>query len=157
MTKEVLALAIETAELHASRLRFAMVQLHKSIPISGEIFAHLSIQDILLFELFTSRFAKLQDLMGGKIFGLVLEQAKEIGPFNTFLDKLYALEKMEVIPEAKKWIYMRELRNLISHEYPDDPEKGARHFNEAFKMASYLLDCLDHIKKFIIKLDMTQS
>jgi hypothetical protein len=153
MTKEVLTLALETAELHANRLRFAIVQLRQIMPISGQAFSHLSTQNLLLLELFTSRFAKLQDLMGGKIFGLVLDHAKEVGSFNTFLDKLHALEKMELIPQGEKWVQMRVLRNLIAHEYPDDPEKGAKNFNEAFEMAPYLLDCLENIKNFIAKIE----
>jgi len=42
---------------------------------------------------FSTRFGKLQDLMGAKLFPGVLELTKEPGELKAFIDKLYRLEK----------------------------------------------------------------
>lgn len=143
---------LEIADLHAKRLNYAMNKLKPFIPISAEKFAQLSEDDIPIFELFTSRFAKLQDLMGAKLFGLVLEFSKEPGQFETFLDKLNALEKLGCIPEAKQWLQMREMRNHLSHEYPQKPEISAGNINQAFEMAAVLLNIFQNLKLFIKKI-----
>ena len=45
-----------------------------------------------------------------------------IAEIQTNLDRLNRLEKIGFLPSAEAWIKMREFRNLITHEYPDNPE-----------------------------------
>lgn len=149
--KTILNSVIKTANLHAKRLQFAMDKLQPLMPISGTRFAQLSEQEILLWELFSSRFSKLQDLMGAKLFSLILELSEEPGESDTFIDKLNLLEKIGLIPDARKWRELREIRNHLSHEYPDDPEKNATYLNQAFAIAPYLLQCFETMKAFANK------
>lgn len=139
---------LKICELHAKRLRWAVEKLRPLMPSDGKHFASLPEEEILLFELFSSRFAKLQDLMGAKLFGLVLELAKETGTLETFIDKLNRLEKIGAIPSAKTWLDLREIRNDLSHEYPDNPDLTAHNFNQAFTMASVLLDIYAQVKSY---------
>lgn len=146
---EALRGTLDIADLHAKRLKYAMNKLKPMIPLSGERFSKLSEDEIPIFELFSSRFAKLQDLMGTKLFGLVLDFSKEPGHFETFLDKLNKLEKIGLVPNSKDWLKLREIRNHLSHEYPENPEISANNFNEAYQMSSLLLKILDNIKLYI--------
>jgi hypothetical protein len=141
----------KTADLHAKRLRFARTHLQPLMPISGEQFSNLTEEQIPLFDSFSERFCKLQDLLGAKLFESVLEWAQEPLKGEAFLDKLYALEKLRIIPDANKWKELREVRNKLSHEYPDDANKNANYVNEAFEWAAYLLDCLERFKQFVNK------
>jgi len=79
------------------------------------------------------RFSKLQDLVGAKIFRNYLE----FNGFNTanitFFDILKEIEKEGII-DIDSWMELRELRNKIAHDYPQDLE-----------------DMLDSINLFIIK------
>lgn len=152
MKNELLDSTLRIADLHSKRLKYAMEKLVPSFPISGDHFSRLSDTEIPIFELFSSRFTKLQDLMGAKLFGLVLEEAKEPGEFVTFLDKLHKLEKLGVIPDSQEWLLLREIRNHLSHEYPENPEINAKYFNMAYEKANYLIECLERIKVFLDKL-----
>lgn len=149
MKQELIYSTLKIADLHATRLKYAMNKLAPEMPISGEKFTHLNDEDVLIFELFSSRFTKLQDIMGAKLFGLVLEFSKEPGEYIAFLDKLYKLEKLNIIPDAQKWLKLRDIRNHLSHEYPDDHDLNAKNFNEAFEEAHFLLDCLNRIKTYV--------
>lgn len=144
---------LEICDLHAKRLQYAMKQLKPLIPLSALRFSQLSEAEIPIFELFTSRFAKLQDLMGAKLFGLVLDYAKEPGNHETFLDKLNLLEKIGCIPSAKLWLELREMRNHVSHDYPENPEISAQNINNAFEMATVLLKILESLKDYIRKIE----
>ena len=148
---EYLAFLLETAEIHAKRLRFAINKISHQLPLTSENFHNLDEQSLPLFELFTSRFAKLQDYLGSKIFNIILEIAGLSIENSTFIDKLNMLEKIKVIPDAYKCRELREIRNHLSHEYPNNPEKAAYYFNQAFMLAPYLLECYENIKLFINK------
>jgi len=143
---------LEIAELHAKRLKYAIQKLNPMIPISAKRFSDLTEDEIPIFELFTSRFSKLQDLMDSKLFALVLEYSKEPGQFETFLDKLNALEKLGCV-NAKQWLELREMRNHLSHEYPEHPEISADNINRAYDMANSLLKIFQNLILFVNKID----
>lgn len=42
-------------------------------------------------------------------------------PEAPFAQKLQRLERLGVIPSADTWRLLREVRNSLAHEYPDDP------------------------------------
>lgn len=65
------------------------------------------------------------------------------------IDKLNKLEKLQIIESAEVWKKMRNIRNILSHEYPDRPEISAEIFNRAFSYGPMLLDCLEKIKVFL--------
>ena len=105
--------------------------------------------ELAIVDQFTTRFGKLQDTMGVKLFPAVLELTKEPGDLKTFIDKLYRLEKIGAIDSADDWLLMREIRNAFSHEYPDDPELQAELLNKAFELVAQLLNVLNKINEFI--------
>jgi len=79
------------------------------------------------------RFSKLQDLIGAKVFRNYLEYSGFSTVNATFFDILKEIEK-EGIVDIDSWIELRELRNKIAHDYPQDLE-----------------DMLDSINLFISK------
>lgn len=65
-------------------------------------------------ESFTSRFARLADLLTQRVFRLI-DEIELIGG-GSLLDRIYRAEKRGWV-EAAQLIRIRELRNLIAHEY----------------------------------------
>ncbi len=66
-------------------------------------------------------YIKIQDRMGGKLFRLALKYWREDDNDSlTMLDVLNRLEKLRVIDRVETWDQLREIRNAIAHEYPDD-------------------------------------
>ncbi len=126
-----------------------MHQLQPHLPFSKDTLQHLSDVELAILDQFSTRFGKLQDLMGAQLFPAVLELTKEPGDLKTFIDKLYRLEKIGAIDSADDWLLMREIRNAFSHDYPGDPELQAELLNKAFEIAVRLLEVLKKISAFV--------
>ena len=58
------------------------------------IFPCLAPAEVAYMDQFATRFSKLQDAMGAKLFPQVLDLVGEQGALNTFIDKLNRLEKI---------------------------------------------------------------
>ena len=68
-------------------------------------------------ESLTSRFARLADLLTQRIFRLI-DDIELVGS-STLLDRIYRAEKRGWL-DAAQMIEIRELLNLIAHEYAND-------------------------------------
>jgi len=64
---------------------------------------------------FTSRFARLSDLITQKMFRLIEQADLEDG--GTTRDRINRAEKKGLISSADSFIEVRKLRNTIAHEY----------------------------------------
>jgi len=148
MSLEVYDEILKVCHRHADRLQWAMKTLNHHIPFAADTLHELSDVEIAILDQFSARFAKLQDVMGMKLFPAVLELSKEQGELDAFIDKLSRLEKIGAISSVADWLVLREMRNAFSHEYPDDPEVQAAMINKAFMLASKLIEILDKVKVF---------
>jgi len=92
------------------------------------------------------RFSKLQDLMGAKIFRAYLEFAgfptKDVGYF----DILKELEKEGVV-DIDSWSTLRELRNDIAHDYPDEFDEFIDKINLFVLKSDELIAILNSIEE----------
>jgi plasmid maintenance system killer protein len=148
MKSNVLISNIKTAEIHVKRLEYAMKKLASYFPISAEKIMALTDEELETFELYTSRFSKLQDLMGSQLFTLVLTLAGEPADEMTMIDKVHKLEKLKVINSADDWQLMRQIRNHLSHEYPDNPGMTAKYLNQAYTMGFILIKYFKNLVNF---------
>lgn len=134
-----------TAQIHVVRLNFAMKKLKGKLPMTAEKVKTLKNNDILLWELLTNRFAKLQDLIGNKLFNLFLEASGENIENWTMIDKVNKLEKLEIIENSNFWTSLRLLRNHLAHEYPEHPEITAKYLNQTVTAVPELIRCLEKL------------
>ncbi len=142
--------ALEVCKRHADRLSWAMTRLQARFPLTASAMQDLDDTELAVLDQFSTRFSKLQDAMGAKLFPAVLELTKEQGELPAFLDKLYRLEKMGAILSAEQWLLLREMRNEFSHDYPDDPAIQSALLNKAYNLAGDLLLALNQIESFAI-------
>ncbi|MHB8849390.1 MAG: hypothetical protein ACYC43_13235 [Burkholderiales bacterium] len=91
----------------------------------------------------TSRFARLADLLMQRIFRLIDEV--ELTGAGTVLDRLYRAEKRGW-GEARALIRIRELRNLIAHEYSND--KMQEIYAAVAEMSSVLLAIVPKVTQY---------
>jgi hypothetical protein len=56
--------------------------------------------------------------MGNKLFPIVLEGLSEDIENLPFIDLLSKIEKLELIDTVSQWLILREIRNIVTHEYP---------------------------------------
>ena len=72
---------------------------------------------------FLFNFSKLQDKIGAKLFKKLLYELKEIDSLSMpMIDILNIMEQLEIL-EVEDWDSLRELRNILSHEYPFDTQE----------------------------------
>lgn len=70
-------------------------------------------------EAFVPRFGRLQDTLGDKVLpAWLMAHGERVKAFSENLDRA---EKLGLISDAQAWIDMRRLRNLMVHEYVEDP------------------------------------
>ncbi|MBS1988189.1 hypothetical protein JST56_04310 [Candidatus Dependentiae bacterium] len=136
---------IKIAQVHEKRLSYALKSLVHLIPFTAEKVLNLNEHDFLVVELMTNRFSKLQDFVGSKIINLFLDVSQEPHEALTMIDKLNKLEKFHIIDDKDVWQEMRELRNHLAHEYPDQPELVAQFLNQTYSFSQELLQILSKL------------
>ncbi|MBF0219656.1 MAG: hypothetical protein HQL49_09030 [Gammaproteobacteria bacterium] len=78
----------------------------------------LSVTERALLDAYLKRFASLQDYLGAKIFPLLMNLSGIVT--QKMSDILIMVEREELIDSLSQWIELRELRNALEHDYPDD-------------------------------------
>ncbi len=138
---------VKIADIHAARLKVALAQFTHLMPISAEGLSKLPVEQVAFLDMMTMRFGKLQDIIGVKIFSLILDLlGEDAGPF---VDKLNKLEKLGYIDDVNWWMDLREIRNQIMHDYPEDYEAIALHLSMLSTKANELLMFWDGLKNKI--------
>jgi hypothetical protein len=132
------------ARKHSAKINGAMEVLKTVMPLEtyGELSElHQDKLDILVF-----RFSKLQDLLGDKIFRTILEYSG----FNTqrpFIELLSELERENLL-ELNHWIELREARNKIAHDYPDDEVHIVESINFIYTHVTYLMELVETFNRY---------
>lgn len=114
----------------------------KLLDLDNESKSHI---DSLIF-----RFSKLQDTISQRLFRFLMEILGEDIDGMSFIDILNKLEKLEVIPSAEKWLELRKIRNLVTHEYEINLEEIIEEMRIFKDAVEYLLDVYQKIKKYTI-------
>lgn len=138
------------ADIHFLKLDKSLKEVHKLMPLSSSTLEKLSYQQLAFLDMMTTRFGKLQDIIGAKIMPLILEILKEDAP--AFIDKLNRLEKLGYLEDANWWIELRDIRNQIAHDYPDDYHLLSQHLLILSAKAGELLEFWQILKIKIINL-----
>lgn len=64
-------------------------------------------------------------------------------------DILNRLERFNLIPSAEEWIYIRELRNEIAHDYPLYENDVVAILNELFTKVDVITDIYDKLRSYL--------
>lgn len=76
------------------------------------------------------RFMKLQDSLGEKVLpGLLTLTLDPLPPEAPFIQRLQRLERLGALPSVQGWRLLREVRNALAHDYPDDAALQAAAWN----------------------------
>jgi hypothetical protein len=115
------------------------------------VFNQLVPQEKAILDAYLKRFSSVQDFLGSKIFAPLLE-ISGIG-VSKMSEVLYSIEKEEIIDSLENWIELREVRNELEHDYPDNLETALKDLKfciDSFdKLESYYINSLNFAKKYI--------
>lgn len=141
---------LKVADIHAARLKGALAEFSHLMPLSAESLAKLPLDQVAFLDMMTMRFGKLQDVIGAKIFSLILDILGEDAA--SLVDKINKLEKLGYIDDVNWWMDLREIRNQVMHDYPDDYEAIVLHLSILVAKANELLLFWDALKNKIAML-----
>jgi len=138
---------IDTAYLHYNR---AKDNFDEIIGFKLDLSIYEDKERIKTIDAFIFRYIKLQDFMGEKLFRELLRRIGEYKDNMSLIDVLDKLEKLEIVSNADKWIDFRNIRNKLTHEYPDNEEEIIEDIKlslEFFKEIGYILNRIIHYVK----------
>jgi hypothetical protein len=101
---------LESIRLAATSLDKSLAKCAKLTPEPGQSF---EVEET--FDALTSRFARTADILTQKVLKTTVLLLREDAP--TFIDRMNLCEKLGMIPSADELIAIRDLRNMIAHEY----------------------------------------
>jgi len=134
---------------HMERLESAFNHLKKDakFPLDGPEVAKILNNDKLVpfLDQIAYRFSKVQDNLG-KLIRIYLFLKGENVDNLTMVDVLNLAERYELGISKEKWFELRELRNLIVHEYEDQTEKIAETINRIYNELIYIVKLLNKLK-----------
>jgi len=117
--------------------------------IDAQWIAHIEEHDDLSerVEAFASRYGRLQDTLGDKLFPRLLELVGQTG--KTLIDVLNQMERVGLLQNAQSWLEWRNLRNQLVHEYMENPEEFAKALNTANDYAQHLVAVVAAIQDWL--------
>jgi hypothetical protein len=130
MNDNILAQKFDVCFLHLKRMQQGLEHVKHFRPLTHATLENMVDEDLAFLELFTSRFAKLQDYMGENLFPAVLEFMGTDPNKLSMIDKLNKMEKYGLLESVEQWKSLRDIRNKWTHEYPDSYEIIAKCLND---------------------------
>jgi hypothetical protein len=93
----------------------------------------------------SSKFSRVSDIYTQKVIKTILFLLREDAP--TFLDRMNLCEKLGIIPSAEELIAIRDLRNIIAHEYLS--ENLVEIYREIIQLSDNLMKSITLTDKFL--------
>jgi len=152
-TKEILQKRFDKLEKHYIAFREYKILIDKMLNeyniYDQFIFNTLKPEKRAILDAYLKRFASIQDFLGAKIFSLLLEVA---GINNTKMSEVLSnIEKENIIDSLERWIELREVRNELEHDYPEELKEALEDLKyciDSFtQLESYYLNSLDFFKR----------
>jgi len=144
----VIAETVKTVQMHLARAAATREELSCFLnELSADDF--INPERVKVIDAFLFRFIKIQDLMGNKLFREVLDRLGEYDDSMSTLDVLDRMEKLELIESADVWMDYRNLRNMLTHEYPDNKDVVIQGVRMAVQVFSAMERCFLHIESYL--------
>lgn len=112
--------SISECDSHLQKISRAFTGLNILFPLTELTMTNLADETVTLLDQFLYRFIKLQDAMGTRFIPVIAGLIYGNNDPRPFIDNLNILEKNGAIDSAEKWQELRNLRNRLAHEYPDN-------------------------------------
>jgi len=135
MIQKRLKLYFQETQKHIDLIDESLDVLKDALPIKN--YEELTQLQRFALNALIFRFSKLQDIIGAKIFRNYLEYSGYNTAEKSFFDILKEIEKENIV-DIDTWDELRELRNKIAHEYPEEVDEMLESVNLFIEKASLL-------------------
>lgn len=95
---------------------------------------------------FKSRFAELQDHLASAMRIISGIENEDTRMFSYVINYM---EQIGVLDDMLQWQKVRDLRNAATHDYSEEDETKAQHFESLLKNTPYLLEVFERMKGFV--------
>ena len=121
-----------------------LIEKYGRVDVSN--FEDIKFLDIKTLDALAYRFGKVQSLLGEKVFKEILEELGYDLSDKSYIDILQYIEREGIINSIYEWKRLREIRNSLSHDYPEEIEFVVEALNE-------MLDNIETFEKIITKIE----
>ncbi len=130
--------ALQECVLHASVLSDAAG--HLPVAFDAAQVGGIGVEQRRVLDQVAYRFMELQDCLGEKVLpGILTLTLDPLPPDASFAEKLQRLERLGALASADNWRLLREVRNSLAHEYPENPALQAAALNRLLRGVGELL------------------
>lgn len=128
-------------EKHLKRLEYAFDELQKRnyLPLSAQkVKEILQIEELVpILDQITYRYSKLQETLGKLIRSYLYLKGENVENLP-IIDVINTASKYGIDIDKEKWFELRELRNILVHEYEDETYKIADTLNKIYDELKFL-------------------
>ena len=132
---------------HKKRIHYAYGNMKQKLPFLPEHYECFSDAEIEHVDQFLFRFAKLQDVMGEKLFVTVLLLLEENVKHKSFIDILNRMEVLGLL-NRDDWLRLRKIRNSVAHEYGFNVVDMVESLNAIYDSHGKLLEIYEFILQY---------
>ncbi len=148
INKKRLYSLISICETHSKRLKASLSFLKELLPLSVDKYKALTEHELAYIDQMSYRYGKLQETMG-KLLRTLLITLEEDVKSSPFIDVLNTAEKTGIIDSAQEWIMLRELRNILTHEYSEKVDDIIEGINKLYEISHRLLKIYEELLNYI--------
>jgi hypothetical protein len=121
---------------------YLATSIDRSSGLAGR--SDLGAEELERLESMASRFARLSDLLTQRVMRLMDDL--ELTPEGSMLDRIQRAEKRGWVQSAQDLVRIRELRNLVAHEYAAD--RMAELYTGISRLAPLLLAVVPKVRSY---------
>lgn len=121
--------------------------LNKCLAITMQPYDSYTIDELDALEVLTSRFARASDIIIKKLFRVI--ESIDLEEKGSIRDLINQAEKKQLIDSADTFIKIRELRNLIAHEYQESDLNFI--FEQTILLTPTILNAINNINQYAKK------
>jgi len=148
---------IEVCAVHRRRMKEAYSRISSLFPLNEDRYTNCSSEMVAFVDQYIFRFAKLQSVVGEKLFKSLLINSGEDLSGLTFLDILSMIEKFRIIESSDDWLKIRDVRNNVSHDYPMLIQETVDALNVLVSVQPALESVVDRALDFIKEKNLLSS
>lgn len=139
--------ALYECDKHVTRMESAYNKMKPFFPLTNLSYPILTEDQIEHIDQYVYRFTKLQDTIGERFMKNFIQILQENTGNQAFIDILNRFEKIGMLQSVDTWLELRELRNILSHQYDDNPELMSSLLNRIFQAKNTIFDIYKTLKQ----------